>query len=111
MLSVSFLTSQLAPHTDKVDLRSNGSHRLAYFIHRTVCIRQQQDLRISLPIKSLHHFLQSARSLSRSRRADEQEVVLRGFRFQGDARKIIGGLDRKSTRLNSSHANISYAVF
>src|SRR3712207_8831090 len=23
----------------------------------------------------------------------------------------IGGLDRKSTRLNSSHANISYAVF
>src|SRR3712207_7401657 len=25
--------------------------------------------------------------------------------------KIIGGRDRKSTRLNSSHANISYAVF
>src|SRR3712207_8939332 len=24
---------------------------------------------------------------------------------------IIAGLDRKSTRLNSSHANISYAVF
>src|SRR3712207_7477762 len=24
---------------------------------------------------------------------------------------ISGGLDRKSTRLNSSHANISYAVF
>src|SRR3712207_7488360 len=24
---------------------------------------------------------------------------------------IIGALDRKSTRLNSSHANISYAVF
>src|SRR3712207_8097017 len=24
---------------------------------------------------------------------------------------IVGGLDRKSTRLNSSHANISYAVF
>src|SRR5947209_20056605 len=23
----------------------------------------------------------------------------------------LGGLDRKSTRLNSSHANISYAVF
>src|SRR3712207_8847317 len=23
----------------------------------------------------------------------------------------VGGLDRKSTRLNSSHANISYAVF
>src|SRR3712207_7974526 len=25
--------------------------------------------------------------------------------------KIMAGLDRKSTRLNSSHANISYAVF
>src|SRR3712207_7111216 len=28
-----------------------------------------------------------------------------------DSYAIIGGLDRKSTRLNSSHANISYAVF
>src|SRR5947209_15014357 len=27
------------------------------------------------------------------------------------AKKIIAALDRKSTRLNSSHANISYAVF
>src|SRR3712207_7261835 len=25
--------------------------------------------------------------------------------------RLPGGLDRKSTRLNSSHANISYAVF
>src|SRR3712207_8975705 len=27
------------------------------------------------------------------------------------SRRIIGLIDRKSTRLNSSHANISYAVF
>src|SRR3712207_7842271 len=27
------------------------------------------------------------------------------------ARLVLEGLDRKSTRLNSSHANISYAVF
>src|SRR3712207_7328895 len=27
------------------------------------------------------------------------------------AAQPLGGLDRKSTRLNSSHANISYAVF
>src|SRR3712207_8756554 len=26
-------------------------------------------------------------------------------------RRILGFIDRKSTRLNSSHANISYAVF
>src|SRR3712207_7006693 len=28
-----------------------------------------------------------------------------------DDRLVVGRLDRKSTRLNSSHANISYAVF
>src|SRR5947209_13768293 len=28
-----------------------------------------------------------------------------------DERVLLGGRDRKSTRLNSSHANISYAVF
>src|SRR3712207_8487591 len=30
---------------------------------------------------------------------------------RGQARLIVGMQDRKSTRLNSSHANISYAVF
>src|SRR3712207_7867521 len=29
----------------------------------------------------------------------------------GTTRKALDALDRKSTRLNSSHANISYAVF
>src|SRR3712207_9296069 len=29
----------------------------------------------------------------------------------GNALKAAGQIDRKSTRLNSSHANISYAVF
>src|SRR5947209_16479254 len=33
--------------------------------------------------------------------------ALTAFRLQ----RLIGPLDRKSTRLNSSHANISYAVF
>src|SRR3712207_7120394 len=31
--------------------------------------------------------------------------------YQGVAVARFSGLDRKSTRLNSSHANISYAVF
>src|SRR3712207_7811564 len=32
--------------------------------------------------------------------------------LRGESRRIVnGGKDRKSTRLNSSHANISYAVF
>src|SRR3712207_8238228 len=30
---------------------------------------------------------------------------------RGPRRRHLGGQDRKSTRLNSSHANISYAVF
>src|SRR5947209_10897914 len=31
--------------------------------------------------------------------------------FQGDGDVTANAVDRKSTRLNSSHANISYAVF
>src|SRR3712207_8305444 len=50
-------------------------------------------------------------------RADRQPVALRdGCRRVPRPGEIAGvdphqGLDRKSTRLNSSHANISYAVF
>src|SRR3712207_7571013 len=44
-----------------------------------------------------------------------QEVVaaeqLLGHVGGGPAQDRLTGLDRKSTRLNSSHANISYAVF
>src|SRR3712207_7287830 len=32
-------------------------------------------------------------------------------RFEERGRALLRALDRKSTRLNSSHANISYAVF
>src|SRR3712207_7703203 len=50
------------------------------------------------------------------RHDDLQAVALaRADHRQGDARvarrRLEDGLDRKSTRLNSSHANISYAVF
>src|SRR3712207_8332190 len=43
----------------------------------------------------------------------DQLVDLVDFRYLGDAltRDEARDLDRKSTRLNSSHANISYAVF
>src|SRR3712207_8120241 len=52
---------------------------------------------------------------------EEPDVVLAERFVVGDLRHDVGravpghllrcGLDRKSTRLNSSHANISYAVF
>src|SRR3712207_8222112 len=38
-------------------------------------------------------------------------VAWRGFRVARLAPDGFSSLDRKSTRLNSSHANISYAVF
>src|SRR3712207_8733281 len=41
----------------------------------------------------------------------DQDVAQVGVR-RGDDRPVLGHhVDRKSTRLNSSHANISYAVF
>src|SRR3712207_7323249 len=42
--------------------------------------------------------------------ADGEEILTR---LEGGARLVVHALlqDRKSTRLNSSHANISYAVF
>src|SRR3712207_7886284 len=50
----------------------------------------------------------------RGARGVEQRVVLTAPEPQGDLagdRRPDPALDRKSTRLNSSHANISYAVF
>src|SRR3712207_7632120 len=44
---------------------------------------------------------------------DECDLTMRDIHEVGEAIReaLIGFLDRKSTRLNSSHANISYAVF
>src|SRR5258707_9807448 len=53
-------------------------------------------------------------TLFRSRhRADPLVRLDSGHRLprELDAREEVAHLDRKSTRLNSSHANISYAVF
>src|SRR3712207_8592161 len=46
--------------------------------------------------------------LRERRRVERQEVRRRD---PGVAQRVLGHRDRKSTRLNSSHANISYAVF
>src|SRR3712207_7737930 len=48
---------------------------------------------------------------------DLKRILVTGCPIGGSSNKVIkiieesGGVDRKSTRLNSSHANISYAVF
>src|SRR3712207_6853940 len=49
-----------------------------------------------------------------SRRRDDARLRRRPRRQRGRAHRLHRvwiGVDRKSTRLNSSHANISYAVF
>src|SRR3712207_7471127 len=49
----------------------------------------------------------------RHQRAERPHGARRHTRLavRGDIPRVLGPKDRKSTRLNSSHANISYAVF
>src|SRR3712207_6937982 len=54
-----------------------------------------------------HHVAAEARDLNFPRDAPHLDVAAQGF----EARVRDVRQDRKSTRLNSSHANISYAVF
>src|SRR3712207_7234975 len=69
------------------------------------------------PRSTLFPYTTLFRSQQRRRVAGEQVAVLRadGGRVQAVVIDIVGIavvlVDRKSTRLNSSHANISYAVF
>src|SRR5258707_6166151 len=60
-------------------------------------------------LEAFRGFLQKvARDADNVRSRDD---LLNRVRFLAlEAQKVLG-LDRKSTRLNSSHANISYAVF
>src|SRR3712207_8904051 len=58
-------------------------------------------------IETFKEALQSAKDLSREARADKEAQKL--YRPKAKPQEMV--LDRKSTRLNSSHANISYAVF
>src|SRR3712207_7728395 len=71
--------------------------------------RHLVDLRLAHPHRALGHVLRR----EVVDRLDDQLVVL--LVDQADRRRLgahdVAHQDRKSTRLNSSHANISYAVF
>src|SRR3712207_8663448 len=93
--------STLFPYTTLFRSREPGLERLA---HRVAARPEQQVLR------GLHgDGAGAARALpvppGLDLAAQGREVEARGLR----AEAVV--LDRKSTRLNSSHANISYAVF
>src|SRR3712207_7637495 len=55
--------------------------------------------------------VQEAGVVDRRRARDRVGEALLGDRQHLVARHLGAAVDRKSTRLNSSHANISYAVF
>src|SRR3712207_8697932 len=71
----------------------------------TTLFRSRQLARLPQVSGVIKPFLQFAGHTAPVRRADDQGVAA------GQLGDIRLGEDRKSTRLNSSHANISYAVF
>src|SRR3712207_8854402 len=60
---------------------------------------------------SLHPAGRTGRRIDQREPADEQRTTSGQPAAATTGRGPDGGGDRKSTRLNSSHANISYAVF
>src|SRR3712207_7184881 len=72
------------------------------------------SLHDALPIFSQYDYPAGARDLIADHAVDLP--VGTGFAFahrllESRVRRVTTNVDRKSTRLNSSHANISYAVF
>src|SRR3712207_7370324 len=66
------------------------------------------------PARAAHLGQRLRHGLAEDRRARQRTGTQRGRRRADRLRRgaqRAGGEDRKSTRLNSSHANISYAVF
>src|SRR5438445_2629809 len=79
-------------------------------------IRARRVLRIRPPVVSLGKIIMFAASASRTERRRNRYWLFAkiSIRCSKDALPVGGcnvGRDRKSTRLNSSHANNSYAVF
>src|SRR3712207_9292163 len=84
-----------------------------YFVHLTevIIVFFNDTATTEIYTLSLHDALPiSSTSTALLRTVDDKAFALR-LRRAGIACKIDRTGDRKSTRLNSSHANISYAVF
>src|SRR3712207_7252759 len=73
------------------------------------------SLHDALPISRLRRTRVLVRPARRAARPSDRRAAVRRWRPRGVVLlrpvRLRPGLDRKSTRLNSSHANISYAVF
>src|SRR3712207_9305873 len=84
-----------------------ASFKLIYFFFNDTATTEIYTLSLhdALPISA-----DAARD-GRPRAAAGRSTRARGVRHRAPDRRPRAGRDRKSTRLNSSHANISYAVF
>src|SRR3712207_8573023 len=69
---------------------------------RSIC-----SLSVSVQVVVVHQLPSCLRDRARDRRVDREG----GRQLVDGQAQLHGHRDRKSTRLNSSHANISYAVF
>src|SRR5207245_6879729 len=86
-----------------------SSVALLYRFHRTANAEAYTlPLHDALPIWDAHRPVRARRRGVRPR-GRSGRALLRGARACG--RRGVGHTDRKSTRLNSSHGSISYAVF
>src|SRR3712207_9397133 len=95
--------STLFPYTTL--FRSDGAHIASLLI--TFFYRQMPKLiddgHLYLAVPPLYRLTQGSKSAYARDDADRERLMKTVF-------KGSGKVDRKSTRLNSSHANISYAV-
>src|SRR5207253_6474972 len=66
---------------------------------------------LQLPARQLHHRGSAVHVVGRERRAEQPEHELPHLLQLEPLARRFGRRDRKSTRLNSSHVAISYAVF
>src|SRR5256885_13780739 len=95
--------STLFPYTTL--FRSNVS-RLR---DRDPCLRPHDDVVVQrTPLAAVDH--QAAGDIAGGGRDDDVVPGDRAVRLVAAGRGVVGGVDRKSTRLNSSHLVISYAV-
>jgi hypothetical protein len=89
MFPIALVARQFTSDTDILNGRLHGIQRRADFVYRPIGVSQQQNLRIGLSMELLHHPTKGTRSLPRSRRTNQQEIVLGTHRFGGYPFKIV----------------------
>src|SRR3712207_8645938 len=77
----------------------------------TTLFRSHVSRQAGMSASGLQKFLEGGQPYTATRRRLERWFVLHGPGRLETGLTAASALDRKSTRLNSSHANISYAVF